>query len=352
MIRSFLAQLIIYLAVLAGILIMCLETYAEYKENHWKLFVLVDTICIFIYLIEFVIKIRTNKLAYFNNVWNLIDFFTLIISIIDCLASLLVANLSFKFVDLNNISNMFKLLKIMRIFRALKALRLLRTIKLLHSMKIILKTCAKSFRSLGAILALISLCLYNFSVIGCGLFFDLDEQRFGCFFKSMFTLFQVLTLDDWYSIYKINKIKLQQTQIQTEKLQIFKIKLDFLILFLIVYLIIEYFIMLNLFIAVLVDNFNLALKNSKYLQKNTIDKNEALQLENDPDSDSEIDSQDIDTLNQYARTLDPLIPSEQKEPINKHFQLLASIEYNSHKLRELYTILDYLVKMTKRDFEI
>lgn len=334
---------------------MCLETYSEYKDKYWRIFIIIDTICIFVYFVEFLIKIFHSKWSYFNNIWNLIDFFTLFISIIDSI-TLFVNSSHFKFEtytivtnstidsnttndlstydytkislvnnsslskisneELSNISNMFKLLKILRIFRALKALRLLRTIKLLFSLKIILKTCIKSFRSLGAILLLITLTLYNFSVIGCGTFSKLDEKRFGSFFNSMFTLFQVLTLDDWYSIYKINKSSFEaqlkeQAQSQAtnqnathlninhlnrkENIYSHKIKLDFLILFLIIYLIIEYFIMLNLFIAVLVDNFNLALENSKYLsKKKTVNLNNLNSKKISNDSETKQDYFNID----------------------------------------------------------
>ncbi|RNA01283.1 cation channel sperm-associated 1 [Brachionus plicatilis] len=228
MIKKFIFKLIIFLTVLTGILVMCLETYPDLNEKYSTHFHIIDNVCILIYLIEFIYKINDEHLAYFKDIWNLVDFFTLIVSLID---SIIVVSVSFSIEsvesallmeselnqslilngkksneEISNLSNVFKILKVLRIFRALKALRLLRTIKLLFSLKIILKTCSKSFRSLSAILVLITLTLFNFSVVGCGLFSDLDEKKFG---------------------------------------------------------IIEYFIMLNLFIAVLVDNFNLSLENGK-----------------------------------------------------------------------------------------
>jgi cation channel sperm-associated protein 1 len=40
-----------------------------------------------------------------------------------------------------------------------------------------------------------------FAVIGRGLYAELDEEHFGSLFQSLFTLFQLLTLDDWFDIY-------------------------------------------------------------------------------------------------------------------------------------------------------
>ena len=40
-----------------------------------------------------------------------------------------------------------------------------------------------------------------FAVIGRGLYADVDPKRFGTLGSAMFTLFQLLTLDDWFYIY-------------------------------------------------------------------------------------------------------------------------------------------------------
>ena len=41
-----------------------------------------------------------------------------------------------------------------------------------------------------------------FAVVGRGLYADVDEKHFGNIFKALFTLFQLLTLDDWHEIYE------------------------------------------------------------------------------------------------------------------------------------------------------
>ena len=336
---------------MTGILVMCLETYPSLNEKYTQLFFMVDNICILIYLIEFVYKLYKESLAYFRDIWNLIDFFTLIVSLID---SIIVVSLSFSISsvetaltmepninqslilhgkksneEINNLSNVFKILKILRIFRALKALRLLRTIKLLFSLKIILKTCSKSFRSLSAILVLIALTLFNFSVVGCGLFSNLDNNKFGSFFKAMFTLFQVLTLDDWYSIYKDNYSNSSNKNIER----------NILIVFLIIYLVIEYFIMLNLFIAVLVDNFNLSLENSK------VNNGEKDHSDNESDDEEDNFFQLKETLEQFNKATEPLVPEKQKKLLEKHFKLLHSIEMQTFELKKTYSIIEYLVNI-------
>ena len=41
-----------------------------------------------------------------------------------------------------------------------------------------------------------------FAVIGRGLYADSEPAKFGNLFRAVFTLFQLLTLDDWFEIYK------------------------------------------------------------------------------------------------------------------------------------------------------
>ena len=40
-----------------------------------------------------------------------------------------------------------------------------------------------------------------FAVIGRGLFYEVAPSRFGTLGKALFTLFQLITLDDWFYMY-------------------------------------------------------------------------------------------------------------------------------------------------------
>ena len=40
-----------------------------------------------------------------------------------------------------------------------------------------------------------------FAVIGRGLFYEVAPARFGTLGKALFTLFQLITLDDWFYMY-------------------------------------------------------------------------------------------------------------------------------------------------------
>ena len=44
-------------------------------------------------------------------------------------------------------------------------------------------------------------CVDMFAVIGRGLFYEVAPDRFGSLGKAFFTLFQLITLDDWFFMY-------------------------------------------------------------------------------------------------------------------------------------------------------
>ncbi|KAG8146701.1 hypothetical protein E2320_013821 [Naja naja] len=81
------------------------------------------------------------------------------------------------------------------------------------------------------------------SVVLCDMFHEADQKHFGDLFKTIFTLFQLFTLDDWSLIY----------------LTCHAAGAWYIIIFLIIYILVEYFLLLNLVIAVLVDNFQMSL---------------------------------------------------------------------------------------------
>ena len=422
--NSNILQTFLLIVVTLSILVLCIETYQDIKETYAAIFRGIDTFCLCIFFLEFAIKIILFKCNYFKNYWNLLDFVILCISLIDFSTYLITIIIEMKLKTRNELSNMstnmsnssnltkidnpnrnfnelasfhfLRLFKMIRLLRALRALRVMRTIKLLSSMRIILKTCVNSFQSLGTIFILMSLFLYNFAVIGCGLFHDLDHSRFGSLFSSMFTLFQVLTLDDWYSIY----LNSSNNSMDKETSLSQKIRVEILIFYLITYLIIEYFIMLNLFIAVLVDNFQLALDGAKdddafkdtkseikSNNKNDITSkypteeideitniNEEFCLNANLNNNSNLDAdksksnldcdhllngQEIDeklnqdenndhiyeNLQKDSNRIDSGISTKYDHLLERHFQLLAAIELNTHHMKEAYKTIEILIAL-------
>ncbi|KAI0235503.1 Cation channel sperm-associated protein 1 [Lamellibrachia satsuma] len=239
----------------------------------------------------------------------------------------------------------FRLLRIFRAVRAIRALRVLRTIRFLSNLQVILTTVLQSIKSIGTVVMLISLFMYMFAVIGRGLYADADPAHFGNLFYALFTLFQLLTLDDWFDVY------LTVTRNDSEK--------GHVILFLIIYIVVEYFIFLNLFVAVLVDNFQLT------LEAQNVANAAAKRMENESDDDddgphvtasteSSISTGELDIVKRRKTIQDYYsdMPKKDRDDLRHYFQILASLDHNQYMLANQHRVLDMMVLMCAEDATI
>lgn len=328
---------LITLAIYLNIFILCLEL-TSYRDDYR----ITIKICLIVFKIEFLLKFIQLGFRYFTCFWNLVDLFTLFTNLI----SLLTGNF---------------------VFDALRALQVLRVIRYSKCFRILIATFVNSWQSLVAIVCLMALFIYIFSVSACILFHDIDpeETRFKSIINSIFTLFQVLTLDDWYDIYKKNLVR-QPTKNRVKLIPIF----------LLIYLIVQHYIMLNLFLSILVDNFYLTMETFDKLKKEDKTKiqnitpisskfedlvHESTSLLNqakllsEPDENlnknqNNFQEESIDYQTEIQFFLQKFfdqekIPTKQHKLLERHYQLLASIEYYTYKNKELFSVVDNLIDL-------
>ncbi|KAL7890351.1 hypothetical protein AOLI_G00026090 [Acnodon oligacanthus] len=100
---------------------------------------------------------------------------------------------------------------------------------------------------MSSIIILMFLFLLIFAIIFREMFNESNLEHFGNIFRTIFTLFQILTLDDWSLIYITSRDN----------------RAPHIIYFLSLYILVELFTFLNLFIAVLVDNFQLSIRKKR-----------------------------------------------------------------------------------------
>ena len=131
-----------------------------------------DTAFLWIFVIEIVFKLLSDKHRFFCKGWNVFDFVVVAVAFIP-------GNGTFS---------------ILRAFRSFRALRLLYRIPRL---RVITESLFSSIPSIGWICFLISIWFYICSVISTSLFGEKFPDWFGNIGKSMYTLFQIMTLESW-----------------------------------------------------------------------------------------------------------------------------------------------------------
>lgn len=167
---NFILSVIILNAIVLGLL-----TYPQLNAKYGNILQFTCDLCVIIFTIEMIIKLFVYKKTFFKDGWNNFDFILVAIS----------------WVPTGGVFSSF------RAFRVLRALRALRLITRLQKLKIIVQAIIESIPNVAWACVLLLLIFYIFSIMGTTMYAENFPKYFGTIGKSMFTLFQIMSLDDW-----------------------------------------------------------------------------------------------------------------------------------------------------------
>ncbi len=123
------------------------------------------------------------------------------------------------------------------VLRALRILRVLRLASVVPSLRHVVEAMLAALPGMGSIVLLMLLICYVFAVMGTKLFGEVMPEQFGHLGATFFTLFQLMTLDDWANIVK--------PAMEADPLAW---------IYFIVFILLATFVVLNLFIGVIVES--------------------------------------------------------------------------------------------------
>ncbi len=169
-VQNFIIALIIFNSITIG-----METSSAIMNSFGNILLLIDKIILAIFVIEILLKLYAYGFGFFKSGWNVFDFTIVAIALLPASGALAV-------------------LRSLRIFRSL------RLIKNLPKLRFIVEALLHSLPSLGWIFVLLALVFYVFAVIGTKLFGAAYPEWFGNLGASMFSLFQIMTLEGWAEI--------------------------------------------------------------------------------------------------------------------------------------------------------
>ncbi len=169
-VTNFILGVIIYNAVALGLL-TDKNIVAEFGDFLYH----TCTVCVIIFTVEILIKLYVYGKNFFKDGWNNFDFVLVAISWLPAAG----AFSSF------------------RAFRVLRALRALRLVTRLQKLRIIVQAIIESIPNVGWASLLLLLIFYIFSIMGTTMFAEAFPEFFGSIGKSMYSLFQIMTLESW-----------------------------------------------------------------------------------------------------------------------------------------------------------
>ena len=205
--------------IILNSIVLGLQTSPEIMSYIGTEINLFDEGVLVIFIIELGLRIYAKGLFFFRDPWGVFDFLVVAITLAPTNESLAV----------------------------LRALRVFRTISTVPRLRRIVAALLNAVPAVGAIIALLLLVFYVFSVITTTLFGQDFPVYFGTIGKSMFTLFQIMTLESW-SMGIVRPIM----EIYPWAWIVF-----------VTFLIVSSFTVLNLFIAIIIDSIQTLNNNDK-----------------------------------------------------------------------------------------
>jgi voltage-gated sodium channel len=189
-----------------------LETSAGVMARWGGLLHAIDALVLAAFVVEIGVKLVARGLGFFRSAWNVFDFVVVGIALVPASGPL-------------------------SVLRALRVLRVLRLISLVPRLRFVVEALLRAVPGIGAIGALMLLLFYVFAVMATGLFGGRFPEWFGSIGSSMYTLFQVMTLESW-SMGIVRPLMAEYPLAWV---------------FFVPFILLATFTMLNLFIAIIVD---------------------------------------------------------------------------------------------------
>ena len=202
---------ITFLIVVNGV-ILGLQASGSRAEYFGESLNVLDQLILAVFVLEILLKLIAQGRDFFRNRWNLFDFFVVAIALVPA-------------------SGPFAVLRVLRV------LRILRIISVVPRLRFIVEALLHAIPGIASIGILILIIFYVFAVVATGLYGESFPDWFGSLGRSMFTLFQIMTLESW------------SMGIVRPVMQVFPFAWIFFVLFILV----ATFTMLNLFIGVIVE---------------------------------------------------------------------------------------------------
>ena len=176
------------------------------------LLIALDRVCLAIFVIEIGLKLYARGLRFFRDGWNVFDFIVVGIAVLPATEGL-------------------------SVLRAMRILRLLRIVSVTPRLRRVVEGFLSALPGMASVFLLMGIIFYIFSVMATKLFGPTFPDWFGDMGNSAYSLFQIMTLESW-SMGIVRPIMEQHPLAW---------------MFFVPYILVATFMMLNLFIAIIVN---------------------------------------------------------------------------------------------------
>jgi voltage-gated sodium channel len=224
-------ETLIMTLIVANAVLLGMETSPQIMARCGSGLFLLNTLFQGVFVVEIAIRLAAcwpRPLAFFRNGWNVFDFIVVAGSLMPGSGASTT------------------------IGRLLRLLRVTRLVSLSPGLRLIVTTMLTSIPSMGHVVALLSLLVYIYAILGYQFFHALDPVHWGNLPSAALALFQVITLEGWTEL---------QNAVMHER--------PLAWLYFASFIVVAVFVVINLFIAVVINN----LESAKEEQRHREDEN-------------------------------------------------------------------------------
>jgi len=219
-------QRVIIALILINAVILGLETDPDIMARMGTQLIAADRVILGVFVLEILIKLFARGLGFFRNPWNVFDFLVVGIALMPASGP----------------------------FAVLRILRLLRLVSMIPKLRFVVEALLRAVPGIASIFGLLAILFYVFAVISTGLFGAAHPEWFGDLGRSMYTLFQVMTLESW-------SMGIARPVMETH---------PYAWIFFVPFILVATFTILNLFIAIIVNTMQTLSEEQQEFEERTI----------------------------------------------------------------------------------
>ncbi len=166
-VQHFIVAIILVNAVILGF-----ETSADVMARWGSTLVLLDKLCLFVFVVELAVKLFSYRLHFWRSGWNIFDFVVVAIALTPGAG-------------------------VWAVLRSLRVLRVLRLLTVVPSLRKVVAAFIHAIPGLGGVMTVMAIFFYTMGVLATRLFGAEFDTWFGTLGRSLYSLFQIMTLESW-----------------------------------------------------------------------------------------------------------------------------------------------------------
>jgi voltage-gated sodium channel len=165
-------QTFIVAVILLNAMILGLETSGEIMQRIGGSLILLDRLCLGVFILELTLKLFAYRGRFWKSSWNIFDLLVIAVALAPGAGA-------------------------WSVLRSLRVLRVLRLLTVVPSLRKVVAAFLHSIPGLAGVVAVMSIFFYTAGVLATRLFGGDFPDWFGSLPRSLYTLFQIMTLESW-----------------------------------------------------------------------------------------------------------------------------------------------------------